>query len=74
MLLAEIPAEKHASTFLRPGVIGDGAEPALGLVSKRLELRHEIADTGAEAFECHRDADAAVLDALDEAGLFEVRQ
>jgi hypothetical protein len=74
MILAEISPEKDASAFLGLGVIGNGSQPALTLVAECLELRHEVAGAVAKALKRYRDADAALLIALDEAGLFEIRQ
>ncbi len=73
-LLSEVPPEEHASAFLGLGVIGDGRKPALTLVTKCLELRHEIAGASSEDLERYHDDDTAVLIALDEASLFKIRQ
>jgi len=48
VLLSEVPPEEDASAFLGLGVIGDGPKPALTLVTKCLELRHEIAGASSE--------------------------
>ncbi len=74
LLLSEVPPEKHASAFVGPGVIGDGPKPALALVTKCLELRHEIAGTGSEDLERYHNDDAAFVIALDEAGLLKIRE
>ncbi len=65
VLLSEIPPEEHASAFLGLGVIGDGPKPALILVTKCLELGHEIAGVSSEDLRRYHDGDAALLIALD---------
>src|SRR5262249_36397221 len=42
LLLSEVPPEEQAWAFLGLGVVSDGPQPALTLVMKCLELRHEI--------------------------------
>jgi hypothetical protein len=74
VLLSEVPPDEHASAFLGLSVVGDGSKPALTLVTKCLELRHEIAGAGSEHLERYHDDDAALLVALDETGLLEIRQ
>jgi hypothetical protein len=74
VLLSEVTPEKCAAAFLGLGVVGDGPKPALALVTKCLEFRHEIAGASAEGLERHHDNDAAFLIALDQAGLLEIRQ
>jgi hypothetical protein len=74
VLFSEVPPEEHASAFLRLRVIGHDPKPALTLVTKRLELRHEIAGARSEGLNRYHDGDVALLIALDEAGLLEVRQ
>src|SRR5215467_12465635 len=74
MFLSEIPPEAHASAFLGLGVIGDGAKPALPLMTKGLELRHQIVAAGLEDLGRCPDADATLRIALNEAGLLKVRQ
>jgi hypothetical protein len=69
VLLSEVAPEEHASAFLGSGVIGDGSQPALTLIAKRLELRDEISGTGSEHFEGNCDDDAALRIALNDAGL-----
>ena len=49
--------------------IGDGLKPTLTCVAKCLELRDEIAGACSEGLERYSEADAALLIALDEAGL-----
>jgi hypothetical protein len=73
-LLSEVPPEEHASAFLGLGVIGDSPKPALTLVTKCLELRHEIAGTNSEGRGRYHNDYAAFLIALDEAGLLKIRQ
>jgi hypothetical protein len=73
MLLSEVPPEEHASAFLGLGVIRDGPEPPLILATKSHELRDEITGASLEGLERRRDNDAALLIALDEAGLLNVR-
>lgn len=58
--------------FLRLGVLGNRPEPALNLVTKRLELSHEIARASSECLEGYRDDYAALLIAPDETGLLEI--
>src|SRR5262245_21176737 len=70
--LAEIPPEAHASAFLGLGIIGDRTKPALTLMTKRLELRHQIVGASLEG-RC-LDADATLRIALNEASLLKVRQ
>ncbi len=65
VLLSEVPLEEHASAFVGLGVIGDGPKPALILVTKCLELRHEIAGVSSEDLRRYHDDDAALLIALD---------
>ena len=72
MLLSEVAADEDASAFLGLRVVGDGPKPALTLVTKCLELRHEITDAGAEALERYHEADKALVIALDEAGLLKI--
>jgi hypothetical protein len=74
VLLSEVPSEEHAAAFLGLGVIGDGAKPTLALVTKCLEFRHDIAGAGSEGLQRHRDFDAVLLIALDQAGLLKIRQ
>lgn len=74
VLLAEVSPEEHASAFLSLGVIGDRPKSALTLVTKCLELRHEIAGAGSEGLKWYRDHDAALLIALNEARLLKIRQ
>ena len=72
--LAEIPPEAHASAFLGLGIIGDRTKPALTLMTKRLELRHQIVGASLEDLGRCLDADATLRIALNEAGLLKVRQ
>jgi hypothetical protein len=72
MLLSKVPAEEHASAFLGLGVVGKEPEPALTLVSKGLELRHEIPDACRESLRRDDDGDAAVLIPLNEARLLKI--
>ena len=74
VLLSEVSPQEHASAFLGVSVIGDGPKPALALVTKCLELRHEIAGASSEDLARYHDDDAALLIALDEAGLLKIRQ
>jgi hypothetical protein len=74
VLLSEVAPEEHASAFLGLGIIGDGPKAALTLVTKCLELRHEIAGASSEDIKRCHDGDAALLVALDEAGLLKIRQ
>src|SRR5262245_3449194 len=73
MFLSEIPPEVHASAFLGLGVIGDGAKPALTLMTKCLDLRHQRVRAALEGLGRYLDADAILRIALDKAGLLEVR-
>jgi len=68
------PPQEHASAFLGLGVIGDGPKPALTLVTKCLELRHEIAGASLEGLKRHSDGDAALLIAHDQAALLKIGQ
>ena len=74
MVLSEVSPQEDAAAFRRLGVGGDEPEPALALETKGLELRHEIAGTTLEGIERHRDDDATLFIALDEAGLLEIGQ
>lgn len=74
LLLSEISPEEHASAFFGLGVISDGPKPLLALVTKSLELRDEIPGSSPKGLKGYRDADAAVLIALDETGLLKIRQ
>jgi hypothetical protein len=74
LVLSEVPPEEHASAFLGLGVVGDGRKPALPLVTKCLELRHEIAGASSEDLERYHNDDAVLLIALDEAGPLKIRQ
>jgi len=74
VLLSEVPPQEHASAFLGLGVVGDGPKPALTLITKGLEFRHEIAGAGPESVERYHNDDATLLIALDDAGLLKVRQ
>ena len=49
LLLSEVPPGEHA--FLGLGVISDSPQPALTLVTKCPELRHEIAGASSEDLE-----------------------
>ena len=74
LLLSEVPPEEHASAFLGLRVTGDGPKPALTLVAKCLELRHEIAGASSEDLDRNHNVDPAFLIALDEAGLLKIRE
>jgi hypothetical protein len=74
LLLSEVPPEEHASAFLEPGVIGDGPKPALALVTKCLELRHQVTGANSEDLERYGNDDAVLLIAVDEADLLKIRQ
>jgi hypothetical protein len=72
VLFPKIPAEKHASTLLRLGVIGDRPEAALALVTKGLELSHQSAGASAKCLQGRRDDAATFPIALHETGLLEI--
>src|SRR5262245_32657261 len=74
LLLAEVPAEKHASAFRGPGIVGNQTQAALAFVGKGLEFRHEIAHTGLEFLGRHDNADAAFAVLLGEARFIEIGQ
>src|SRR5215467_9697039 len=74
MLLPEIPPEVDASAFLGLGVVGDGAQPALTLVAKCLELDDEIAGANCESLKAYRNDNAVLRIALNQAGLLEIQQ
>jgi hypothetical protein len=74
VLLSEVPPEEHASALGRLRVICDAPKPSVTLVTKCLELRHEIAGASSEELKGHRDDNATLLIALDEASLLKIRQ
>jgi hypothetical protein len=69
VLLSEVPPKKYAAAPLGLGAIGDGRESARARVAECLELCHEIAGASSKGLERYREDDAALLIALDEAGL-----
>jgi len=74
MLLSKVPADEHAPAFLGLGVVGDQANTPLTLITKVLELRHEIADAHSKGLGRDNDGNATVLTPLNEARLLEIRQ
>jgi len=74
MRFSKVVPDEHASAFLRLGVVGNQPKTPLALEAKSLELRDKFADTPGEFVRWHSDNDAAVLVALNKAGLFEIRK
>ena len=74
MVLSKVASDEHTAAFVGPRVVGNQPKAPFALVTKDLELRHEIAHTGFEALGRHHDADAALLVTRREPRFLKIRQ
>lgn len=74
VLLAEVAAQEHGTTFLTTGVLADAVEPSAVLSSKGFELSRKARRLLLDRLRGRDDLNHAAVSERDQAGLLEDRE